>query len=79
MAVKRALFGLLACACAVAAGCGRSADSQPTPTPSSYITKIQNNPHMTQEQKDAAIQMIRSRQQNGQTGGQEREKQRGHH
>lgn len=39
-------------------GCGKSAENEAPPTPDAFAQRIKDNPHMTQAQKDAAMEKI---------------------
>ena len=65
---------MIACVLGALAGCGPQAENHPPPTPDSFIQRIENNPNMTQAQKEAAIAQIRGHQGTASALGQTRQK-----
>jgi hypothetical protein len=65
---------MFACALGALSGCSPQAVNNPPPTPESFVKKIENNPNMTQAQKDDAIAQIRQHQGKASALGQSRQR-----
>lgn len=53
------LLSLSVCALALLlTGCSQQAENHTPPTPQAFVQKIENNPHMSAEEKEAAKQQI---------------------
>jgi hypothetical protein len=65
---------MLACVFGALTGCGPQSVNNPPPTPESFVKKIEDNPNMTQAQKDEAIARIQQHQGTSSAIGQSRQK-----